>query len=105
MSRYTIIVADNFHYQDESESYTSGTFDSYEDAVQACRGIVDHCLADHYTLGMTDEQLYRQYTMFGEDPFILPAGPGPRFSAWDYAKGRAVQICRTDAGLRPQTGE
>lgn len=105
MGCYTVKVADNFHYQDESETYTYGNFETYEDAVAACRDIVDRCLADHYEPGMTPDRLYRQYTMFGDEPFIVPANPQNRFSAWEYAKERAAAICRRDAGSPPQAGK
>lgn len=105
MERYTVKVADNFHYRDESETFTYGSFEIYEDAVKACRAIVDLCLADLYQPGMTAEKLSSLYTMFGDDPFVVPADPTNRFSAWEYAKERTAAICRKDAGLPPQAGE
>ena len=38
-------------------------------------------------------ELYRGYMDFGDDPFITPEPAGKHFSAWDYAKERAKQIC------------
>ena len=37
---FTIKVADNFHYMDDSETYTLGTFPSLEEAVQRSKEIV-----------------------------------------------------------------
>jgi hypothetical protein len=37
--KYRIIVADNFHYMDESEHYTLGEFNTLETAIAACRKI------------------------------------------------------------------
>lgn len=34
---YKVIVADNYHYMDESESYASGTYATLEEAVAACK--------------------------------------------------------------------
>jgi hypothetical protein len=38
--KYQVIVDDNYHYMDESERYTQGSYDSAEEALEACRKIV-----------------------------------------------------------------
>lgn len=97
MYEYAVFVDDNFHYQDEGERYKLGEFDKWETAVAACKKIADDFLAQNYKPGMTAEELYKIYTSFGEDPFILKKNPDapPRsgFSTWDYAKERCQQIC------------
>lgn len=93
MVEYTVLVDDNFHYQEEDERTELGTFNSYEEAVVACRRIVDDFLQRCHRVGMTAEELYSQYTSFGDDPFIRPDGPVPRFSAWSYARQRCDDIC------------
>lgn len=90
---YQVFVDDNYHYMDESHRYTRGTFESWEEAVACCREIVDRCLAEQHEPGMTAEQLWGRYTMYGEDPFIVPVSEEHRFSAWSYAKERAVELC------------
>lgn len=90
--RYRVIIADNFHYMDESEHLAGGEFDSYAQALaQACR-IVDDSLRSFWKPGMSGGDLMAQYVLFGDDPFIVPAVE-PRFSARDYARGRAETIC------------
>ncbi|HEX8737338.1 MAG TPA: hypothetical protein VF721_18540 [Pyrinomonadaceae bacterium] len=90
---YQVFIDDNYHYMDESERYKHGDFASFEEALAACKAIVDDCLQGSYEKGMTAGQLYVVYTGFGEDPFIV-GEPAPfRFSAWDYAKERCSQIC------------
>lgn len=90
---YEVFVDDNYHYMDEGERYKHGEFAAFEEALNACRAIVDEYLRDAYKEGMTAGQLYRVYTGFGEDPFIV-GEPAPfHFSAWDYAKERCSQIC------------
>ena len=96
MSRYKIVVADNFHYMDESEYTDGGVFGSHEEAVAACRGLVDRSLASCHKLGMTADELFEAYTSFGDDPFVVALGDAPvgeRFSAWTYAKERCHVIC------------
>jgi hypothetical protein len=96
MSRYKVLVDDNFHYMDEDERSEYGVFDSIEAAAAACRQIVDRSLQHLYKPGMTAAELYDQYTSFGDDPFIVPLGGGgapARFSAWGYARDRCAAIC------------
>lgn len=92
-SRYSIVVADNFHYMDEDEDCQTGQFDDYETAVSSCKAIVDRFLTSHHRSGMTAEELYSTYRAFGEDPFIFPSPPGKHFSAWTYAKQRCEEVC------------
>jgi hypothetical protein len=90
---YRVLVDDNFHYRDESERYTLGTFATCAEAMAACRRIVDEFLLDQYKPGMDAVDLCRLYTGFGEDPFIVSADPACRFSAWTYATARCAEIC------------
>lgn len=92
--RYEVFVDDNFHYQDESERYKLGEYDSYEAAVEACKQIVDRELSHLHGNNATPAELYSSYTSFGEDPFIRPAPRKNRFSAWEYARQRCEEICR-----------
>jgi hypothetical protein len=96
MSKYTVMVDDNFHYMDEDERRTHGTFATVEEANTACRALVDEWLASQYEPGMTAEKLYNSYVSFGEDPFVIgPPGKNMAdiFSAWDYARARVEAIC------------
>jgi hypothetical protein len=91
MSPYKVMVDDNFHYMDESERYELGVFTSAEEAIAACKRIVDEGLGNAFKPGITEQKLYEGYTMFGEDPFILPVAStddAVHFSAWDYARER-----------------
>lgn len=96
LPRYKIVIADNFHYMDESEYTDGGVFETYDDAVVACRELVDRSLAHEYKPEMTADELFKTYTSFGDDPFIVPlddAPAGERFSAWTYAGQRCREIC------------
>jgi hypothetical protein len=81
---------------DESEHYTLGEFKTLETVIAACRKLVDRDL-DHLFNNprMTAEELYRSYTIFGEDPFVVvpPGEPADTFSARRYAKERASEMC------------
>jgi hypothetical protein len=90
MAGYKVLIDDNFHFMDESERITHGVFASADEAITACKHIVDECLKPTQP-GMTATALYEQYKGFGDDPFIMPVDPDDApvsFSAWEYAKGR-----------------
>jgi hypothetical protein len=89
---YKVIVDDNFHFMDEQERTTHGEFETLSAAIEACRQIVDDCLASAYKAGMSAEDLYSKYESFGEDPWISGADGVP-FSAWDYARQRCSEVC------------
>ncbi|SPJ15818.1 hypothetical protein SBDP2_560001 [Syntrophobacter sp. SbD2] len=93
--KYKVLVDDNFHYMDEDERYALGEFDTAEDAIAACKKIVDECLRRSHKPGITSKELFEGYVGFGEDPFIVPPAE-PYFSAWDYARERCMEICREE---------
>lgn len=92
---YKVLIDDNFHYQDESERVTHGVFGPLEEALAACRRIVDEFLAGGLEPGMSPAALYERYTMFGDDPFVVPVDPKDApvsFSAWEYARQRCEEM-------------
>jgi hypothetical protein len=96
MPRYRVMVDDNFHYQDSDERWEQGTYESVDEALAACRGIVDQSLQEEYRPGISAEALYGRYMSFGDDPFIMVlegADDSAMFSALSYAKERCRVIC------------
>jgi hypothetical protein len=95
---YTVFIDDNFHYQDESERVTHGQFETAEEAIAACRSIVDDFLVGAFEPGMSATVLWDVYRDFADDPFIVPVGPNGApviFSAWDYARERCEVLAAT----------
>jgi hypothetical protein len=92
---YRVLVDDNFDFMDEEDRWELGTFATAEEAFAACRALVDKHLMEHVKPGMAAAELYDHYVEFGDDPFIVttPGTPSVKFSAWDYAKQRAEEIC------------
>ncbi len=90
---YTLYVDDNYHYMDKNERYQAGEFNSLERAIKKAKSIVDEFLLQAHKEGMLPDELYRQYTTFGEDPYIVGGPPSTTFNAWDYAKKRCGEIC------------
>ena len=94
---FTVVVADNFHYMDESENYVHGKFATLEEAIAAAKRIVDEFLVSALKPGMNAATLYSQYTSFGDDPYITGSSePGVPFSAWNYAQERCAVMCSSE---------
>jgi hypothetical protein len=94
---YVVRVDENSHYMDASESYTEGGFDDCASAVAACKRMVDEFLAGNSGGTTNPEELFRIYTIFGEDPYVISNDPGCTFSAWDYARERCRAIFEAQA--------
>jgi hypothetical protein len=104
VSPYRVMCDDNFHYMEGDERSAHGTFASAEEALDACRRLVDRSLMHEYAQGgVTAEALYDRYTDFGDDPFVvaLDGAPDVKFSAWSHAKQRAAELTAPgEEGLR-----
>jgi len=58
-------------------------------AIAACKVIVECSLIEQCEQGMTVDQLFGAFQLFGDAPFAVP---DVGFSAWDYAKARAREL-------------
>jgi hypothetical protein len=97
MSKYRVLINDNANYMDEREQVKHGDFDSADDAVAACKEIVDSDLITMRKAGTAAKDLYKVYVAFGPDPFIVPINAKDRavkFSAWTYAKAECKRISK-----------
>jgi hypothetical protein len=95
MPNYRVLINDNAHYIDESERADHGVFANAEEAVVACKEIIDDELNTMWKPGTTAKELYKLYVAFGPDPFVVhlnPNDPGVEFWAWTYAKGRCEEL-------------
>ena len=92
--KYKVYVDDNFHYMDESHRYKLGEYKTLGKAINACKKIVNEFLHENYKPGMTIGELLTQYSLYGEDPFIIGADEGVPFSARDYASVKVREICQ-----------
>jgi hypothetical protein len=90
-NQFTVRVADNFHMYDEDDGEAlgdvRGSYATYAEAVRVAAQIVCDSLLHLAKPGMDGAELLGLYKDFGEDPFIVGAGPcDPPFSGWRYAK-------------------
>jgi hypothetical protein len=95
MSPYKVMADDNFHYLEEDKRREGPTYATAEEALEACRRVVDQSLLHQYEQGgITAETLYDRYTDFGDDPFVVALDGSPKvdFSAWNYARERAHEL-------------
>ena len=91
--KYTVRMLDNFHFMDKSEEYNSGTYDTYEEAVDKCKSILDDFLESAYQPGDTAETLYGTYVQYGETPLIWGEDLGD-FDSNKYARMRCMEIVK-----------
>lgn len=93
-------VASNSSYMRDDDTFDLPPFGSLDAAITECKRIVDDYLSSAYEAGMSAEALYRSYTMFGDDPYIVSDEEEVPFSAWEYAKARSQKIPGERAGER-----
>lgn len=87
---YEVYCLENFSW---GESYTWGSYETYEEALEVAKYIVDLCLMEGYSPSVTPEALYSSFMMFGDTPCISGPYEGPKFSGREYARARAREIC------------
>ena len=90
---YAVIVYDNFHYMDESESYVQGLYASYGLALETAQRLVREDLESRYRPGMKALELLDLYKGFGVDPIVSPSDEKESFSAWAYAGFHCGTLC------------
>lgn len=81
-AKFVVLVDSNFHFMNEDERYEAGSFSTVEEAFAKCRRIVDEELEHFLKFGTPPDDLYEQWTIFGDDPFVQGAG----FNAREYAE-------------------
>jgi len=82
--KHQVYIDDNYHYMDESERMSVGSFESLEDAIEKCKELTLESLEHLYEEGITPEKLHAQWLMFGDDPFIRGSEVSVPFSAREF---------------------
>ena len=95
-SNFYIRVYDNYHYMDESEAYNHGSFSTYDEALIAAKEYVHEFFESNWKPNMDPGELMGLYSMYGDDPVIIPNEPVTNkwFSAATYARENYVDICQ-----------
>lgn len=90
---YAVLVAEHAAYMDaESPPHPAGAFTTREEAEAEARRIVDRSLDELYRPPMGADELFRLYTLYGDDPYVVPDPEPQRFSAMEYARRRCREI-------------
>ncbi len=89
--KYKVYVDDNYHYMDVSERYAAGSYDSLKEALEKCKEITIKSLGDQFERGITPDKLQAQWSMFGEDPFIVGGDGSIPFSARKFI---TAELCK-----------
>ena len=99
MSRYRVMIDDNFHSGSEDDRSEHGIYATAAEATEACQTIVDDSLIWEYQQcasgegGPTGQQLYDRFADFGESPFVVADGaPKVDFAVRAYARKRAEEL-------------
>ena len=93
---YRVSAAENSHYMDEDERRLVGVYEDIEQALAACRYVIDRSLRELHDEQMRPDELFRLWSVMGEDAWVVPVDEGlpmPDFSGRDYARLRSEDIC------------
>ena len=95
-NKFKVFVDDHFNYQNEEQRYEYGEYETIEEAVAACKKIVDRSL-NNLLKSCALEELKDKYFSFGEDPFI----EGGDFSASAYAEEKIKSLSKVGNSVKP----
>lgn len=93
---FKVLYDENGAFMDEEARSTHGIFATPEEAIAACRRIVDADLEEVAGAGDTPTSILSSWQAWWRDPFIvaLDTEPAPPFSAWTYAEEHCHLVAR-----------
>jgi len=91
-AKFKVYIDDNFHCMQEDYRCEHGEYNTYEEAVEECKKIIEKNFKYYYKPGASAEEMLENYKFQGDDPFVVPEPEGKHFSAWDYADRRAEEL-------------
>lgn len=86
-SKFVVQVIDHAHYMEEDGEYTRGEFDTREEAQNRCKEIIDASLSELFSDAMTEEELKKQFLLYGEEASC------DGFESMKYIEARCHEIC------------
>ncbi len=92
--KYIVKVDDNFHYMDESERYFGGLYNTLEEAIEKCKKITIESLESFYKKDIKPNELLTQWTLFGEDPFIVTESKSQNKVPFSARKFVTTKLCK-----------
>ncbi len=94
IGKYIVKVDDNFHYMDESERYTAGSYDTLKDAIKKCKEITIQSLEGFYEKDIKPNKLLAQWSFFGDDPFIITKDESQNKIPFSARKFITTKLCK-----------
>jgi hypothetical protein len=92
MSRYTVMAEPNDPTYDDNPDYDVGVYANADEAVFACKAVIDDFLDEYVGKCTTPEELYDMYVKFGADPYIVSVDPNDEQVNFDVEKYLKEQI-------------
>jgi crotonobetainyl-CoA:carnitine CoA-transferase CaiB-like acyl-CoA transferase len=92
---FTVQVDDNFHFMDEDERWTAGTYGSLQKALDKCLQMVGQDLRQGYRSEITATDLYESYTTMGDDPRVVDPVARNQHIQWLYERVGEAAATRT----------
>jgi hypothetical protein len=89
--KYKVFVDDNYHYGSDSDRMSAGSYRSLKRAIKKCQKITISSLKHLCEEGMTPGKLSAQWSMFGDDAFIV-GGDSVHFSAREFV---TTELCQS----------
>ena len=86
-----LFVQDQNEYGNPTAAREVGVFATRAEALAAAQNRVDAGLKELFVTGIRADDLFRQWSLFGEDLFLVP-DEEPLFSAFTYAKVRSNEL-------------
>ncbi len=87
---FTVYIDDVFNLYDTDCRRKHGEYQTYEEAVGACKKLIDDFIEDHAKNG--EDELHRCHYFWGKDPWVSPEPPGKHFSSSQYFQDEATRI-------------
>ena len=85
--KYLVRVIDHAHYMEEEGEYDRGEFATREEAQAQCQSIIDRSLEELFSAGMQEEELFKQFMLYGEEASC------EGFESMEYVKARCHELC------------
>ena len=86
IKKFYVYIDDNARYMMDNTCTNYGVYDSYKDALAACRFLVEDSVQELCNYDYTEEENFTLYLIYGITPWFDPKGEGKAFNAREYAR-------------------
>jgi hypothetical protein len=92
MSRYTVMTEPNDPTYDDNPTWDVEVYATADEAIFACKTIIDEFLDVHVEKCTTAQELYDMYVKLGADPYIVSVDPNDEQVNFNVEKYLEEQI-------------